>query len=249
VSKYAREAFEFVNLYSKWRGINRWPALKMVLDLLRERAEVQKRGVKVPEGKAIQAFIDSGITTSNEGLREYAGKHATPETIGELLTAWAWTNAVNDTIARMVHDVPPFPFVRESLRKLQPVADMICVSATPVDALRREWEEHDIAKYAALILGQEQGTKAQHLTLAAKGRFPSTHILMIGDAPGDLKAARANNALFYPINPGDEDTSWQRFHEEACDRFLAEQYAGDYEAKLVAEFETYLPDTPPWKRK
>jgi len=35
VSKYAREAAEFVNLYSKWRGINRWPALVMVFDLLR----------------------------------------------------------------------------------------------------------------------------------------------------------------------------------------------------------------------
>jgi hypothetical protein len=40
-SKYAREACEFVNLYSKWRGINRWPALVMVFDLLRERPEVQ----------------------------------------------------------------------------------------------------------------------------------------------------------------------------------------------------------------
>ncbi|MEE9562616.1 MAG: HAD family hydrolase, partial [Thermoanaerobaculia bacterium] len=26
VSKYAREAAEFVNLYSQWRGTNRWPA-------------------------------------------------------------------------------------------------------------------------------------------------------------------------------------------------------------------------------
>jgi hypothetical protein len=43
VSKYAREAAEFVNLYSKWRGINRWPALVMVFDLLAERAEVRKR--------------------------------------------------------------------------------------------------------------------------------------------------------------------------------------------------------------
>ena len=43
VSKYAREASEFVNLYSKWRGINRWPALVMVFDLLRERPEVQAR--------------------------------------------------------------------------------------------------------------------------------------------------------------------------------------------------------------
>ena len=37
VSKYARETAEFVNLYSKWRGINRWPALTKVFDLLAER--------------------------------------------------------------------------------------------------------------------------------------------------------------------------------------------------------------------
>jgi len=148
----------------------------------------------------------------------------------------------------MVHDVPPFPYVRESLEKLAPVADVICVSATPGEALAREWEEHDIAKYAAVIAGQEMGSKAEHLGLAAKGRYPPTHILMIGDAFGDLKAARTNNALFFPVNPGHEDASWQLFHEEACARFLSETYAGDYEARLIEEFETYLPDTPPWKR-
>jgi len=42
VYKYARVAAEFVNLYSKWRGINRFPALIKVFDLLRDRAEVQK---------------------------------------------------------------------------------------------------------------------------------------------------------------------------------------------------------------
>ena len=45
VSKYAREAVEFVNLYSKWRGSNRWPALLKVFELLRERPEVLARGV------------------------------------------------------------------------------------------------------------------------------------------------------------------------------------------------------------
>src|SRR5512136_3111393 len=57
VSKYAREAGEFVNLYSKWRGINRWPALVMVFDLLRERPEVQARHAKIPEAKHIREFM------------------------------------------------------------------------------------------------------------------------------------------------------------------------------------------------
>ena len=31
-------------------------------------------------------------------------------------------------------------------------------------------------------------------------------------------------------------------------KFLSGAYAGDYEAKLIADFEALLPDTPPWKR-
>ena len=39
VSKYAREAAEFVNLYSKSRGINRFPALTMTMDAFLEAEE------------------------------------------------------------------------------------------------------------------------------------------------------------------------------------------------------------------
>ncbi len=71
---------------------------------------------------------------------------------------------------------------------------------------------------------------------------------MIGDAPGDMNAAKANNALFYPINPGNEIQSWKRFHDEAFDRFIKGRYAGAYEQKVIAEFDEYLPEQPPWLR-
>jgi hypothetical protein len=93
------------------------------------------------------------------------------------------------------------------------------------------------------------GKKQLHLQLAAGGKYEANHVLMIGDAPGDMKAAKANDALFYPINPGDEEASWQRFYDEAMHKFLAEDYAGDYEAQVIAEFEAMLPATPPWKRQ
>jgi phosphoglycolate phosphatase-like HAD superfamily hydrolase len=245
VSKYAREAAEFVNLYSKWRGINRWPALVMVFDLLRERPEVQARHVVPPQAQRIREFIaDDGFPKSNDGLKFYMDEH--PDS--ELDQAWAWTHGVNETVADMVHGVPPFPWVRESLAFLADRADMIVVSATPLEALRREWEEHDIAKFVRVIAGQEMGSKALHLKLAAAGKYPPDHILMIGDAPGDLKAARANDALFYPINPGHEEESWQRFYEEAVHKFLAGEYAGRYEVQLIAEFDALLPESPPWKK-
>ncbi len=243
VSRYAREAAEFVNLYSKWRGINRWPALVMVFDLLRERPEVQARGVVPSQAPRLREFIAAGLPLSNDGLKQYMAAHPDPE----LETAWAWTTGVNASVADMVHGVPPFPYVRESLAYLADKADMIVVSATPQEALVREWEEHDIARYVRIIAGQEMGTKAEHLKLAAGGKYPSGRVLMIGDAPGDLKAARANHALFFPINPGHEEESWQRFYEEAMHRFLAGEYAGEYEAALIAEFEKLLPEVPPWK--
>src|SRR5918993_3674414 len=47
ISKYARQAAEFVNLYSKSRGINRFPALIEALEWLQKRPEVAARGVKI----------------------------------------------------------------------------------------------------------------------------------------------------------------------------------------------------------
>jgi len=148
----------------------------------------------------------------------------------------------------MVCGIPPFPYVRESLEVLFDKADMIVVSQTPTEALEREWQEHGIDRYVRAIAGQEIGTKSDHIRLAAQGKYAPHHMLMIGDAPGDLKAARDNNALFFPINPGCEEESWQRFYEEGLHKFLAGEYAGGYEAQLIAEFEKVLPEVPPWKR-
>jgi len=244
VSKYAREAFEFVNLYSKWRGINRWPALVKVLDLLRERPEVQARKANIPQANQVRAFIDADYPNSNDGLAAYKADHPDPE----LDLAMEWSLAVNQTITDMVYGIPPFPYLRDSLEFLLDKADMMVISQTPDEALYREWREHDIEKYVRMIAGQEKGTKTQHLEYATGGKYQPNHVLMIGDAPGDMRAARANNALFYPINPGHEDESWQRFYEEALHKFLALDYAGDYEAGLIAEFEKFMPEIPPWQR-
>lgn len=245
VSKYAREAAEFVNLYSKWRGINRWPALVMVFDLLRERPEVIARKVNIPQAPTLRQFIaDDKFPKSDAGLRAYMETHSAPD----LDSGLAWTVAVNDSVADMVHGVPPYPFMAESLARLSQSADAIVCSATPTEALVREWEEHDIAKYVHVIAGQEMGSKTVHLQKASGGKYQPGHVLMMGDAPGDMKAARANNALFFPINPGHEEESWERFYQEGLDKFLNGEFAGAYEAALITEFEKLLPEVPPWKK-
>lgn len=240
VSKYAREAAEFVNLYSKSRGINRFPALIEALDWLARRPEVRARGAKIPQPAGLVAWIARETKLANPALKREV--EATGD--ADLRQALAWSESVNESIAAMVHGVPPFPFVRPCLEKLQGRADVLVVSATPNEALEREWQEHDIAEFARAICGQEIGTKKE--TLAAARRYAPEHTLMIGDAPGDYQAASANAALFFPINPGDEDASWRRLCEEGLERFFAGTFAGDYQRELLSEFDKRLPERPPW---
>lgn len=242
VSKYAREVWCFVNLYSKTRGVNRFPALARALNLLRARPEVIARGVKVPDAKAVEEWIARETKLGNATLKKEVegGNQA-------LATVYAWSLAVNETVEDMVFGVPPFPLFRETLQRMIPRADVIVVSQTPTEALVREWEEHRIKDFVKIIAGQELGTKTEHIKFAAGGKYPPEKILMIGDAPGDFKAAKGNQALFFPIVPGHEEASWQRLHSEALDRFIAGTYAGEYEAKLVKEFDASLPEKPHWK--
>jgi phosphoglycolate phosphatase-like HAD superfamily hydrolase len=243
VSKYAREAAEFVNLYSKSRGINRFPALIEALEHLRDRAEVAARGVKIRIPQGLVDWMQRETKLGNPALEAAARQSGDKD----LAQALAWSKAVNERIAEVVREVPPFPYVRECLEKLAPRADLFVVSATPNEALTREWEEHDLAKYVAAICGQETGSKKE--SLANASNYPPDHTLMIGDAPGDQQAAEANSALFYPINPGAEEASWRRLYDEGIDRFLAGTFAGAYQAELLHAFHSYLPEEPPWKER
>ncbi len=245
VSKYARAAAEFVNLYSKWRGINRFPALVMVFDLLKEWDKVIERHVDVPEAPNLRAWCKKETKLGNPALKAYCEAHDEPDMHRSL----AWSKAVNDSVADIVKGVPPFPHVRESLQNAFDMADILVCSATPGEALIREWQEHGIDSYTFAIAGQEVGSKAEHIAISANGKYAPDKMLMIGDALGDLKAAKANQALFYPINPGDEEDSWELFCDEALDKFIAGKYAGEYEAALIKKFKTYLPDTPSWKKQ
>ena len=240
VSKYAREAAEFVNLYSKSRGINRFPALIEVLEWLQKRPEVKARGVKISIPQPLRDWIKRETKLGNPALEKEV-KHGNDP---DLKLTLEWSKAVNKAIENMVRNVPPFPFVRESMKKLCQKADILVVSATPHEALQREWEEHEQTQYVAAICGQEIGTKKESLAAAAK--YPPGHTLMIGDAPGDYQAAVANKALYFPINPGAEEASWKRFYEEGIERFLSGNFSEEYQKELLAEFESYLPDRPPW---
>src|SRR4029079_7660466 len=91
ISKYAREAAEFVNLYSKWRGINRFPALVMAFDLLYERPEVLRRHIKLPDLMALRDWIGRETKLSTPTLQQEVARAGD----ADLALALEWSEAVN----------------------------------------------------------------------------------------------------------------------------------------------------------
>lgn len=243
VSKYAREAWEFVNLYSSTRGCHRLLALRRALDVLTDRREVLERNFKTPALAALSEYMDGGNVLSNQGLEEYFAAH--PEK-REIATVLDWSYDVNRRIETAVHDVPPFPYVRACLEKLSENADIVIVSATPEDALEREWKEHGLFPLLYAVKGQESGTKKEILA-ALKEEYAPGHVLMLGDAPGDLAAARANGILFYPICPDEEARSWKEF-VDVIPLFFRETYQGKAEDEAVESFLALLPQEPGWEK-
>ncbi len=242
ISRYAREAWEFVNLYSQDRGCNRFFALQKAFDLLRNRGAVKRRGIKIPELIALKDWTTHETKLGNPALKAEIEQTDNEE----LKRIYDWSLAVNDAVARIVKGVKPFPLVKESLEKIQRHADIIVVSGTPVEALIREWEENDIDQYVSIIAGQEAGNKKEHLQFTTKGKYKAGRALMVGDAPGDLRAAKANNLLFYPIIPGQEEGSWEQFYDQIIDWFFDGKYAREVEDELIYRFNAHLPDKPSW---
>ena len=238
-----RETWEFVNLYSSTRGINRFPALIKVFELAGKRKEVAEKDVRLPQLSLLKSWIKEESKLSNSTLRSFFEKTSDEDT-GKVLR---WSEAVNEDINRWLHDMPPFRHARMVIEKAGSLADTIVVSQTPLEALEREWKEHDLARFVRAIAGQEQGTKSEHISLAAGNKYSDNKILMIGDALGDLNAAENNHALFFPVIPGKEDDSWKRLLEEGLDRFLTGNFTKDYQEQLLKEFRKSLPETPPWK--
>lgn len=243
ISKYARETWEFTNLYSKTRGVNRFLAVLETFRLLAQRPEVHARGMELPDMSELIRWTQKESKLGNPALIEYAKTVNHPD----IDLALEWSLQVNRDIRDMVFGMPPFPGVRASLEKISGKADALVVSQTPLEALEREWEENGIEGFVRIICGQEYGTKTEHLALAAKGKYPDDKILMIGDAPGDYKAAKTNEVLFFPINPGHEEDSWDRLLNEGLEKFFKGTFAGSYAQELLEEFDSFLPEKPSWK--
>jgi len=227
---------EAINLYSTHRGANRFKGLTMVFDrLIRDTIGCRER---LQGSHDLAEFVRVERVLSTESLERFNEKKRSPF----LKQVAEWSRRSDDLYAGIAEQEgnPPYPQAALVLEQLFGRADIMVISSSSREMLLRDWGKAGLLHLTSRVAGQEMGSKATQLRETAGEGVASHRVLMIGDAMGDLDAARANNMLFYPILAGAEEQSWKRFEAEAMDRFFQETYAGTYERSLVDEFETSL---------
>ena len=224
-----------INLYSVHRGENRFLALLLVFDSLRED------GAAVPDTTRLRAWTAREPCLGNPALRDLLER----EPDEGLAQVYRWSRESDAAIAASVHGVAPFPYVRETLSRAFDGADIMVVSHTPCATLEREWTEHDLSRFVMCLGGQECGSKTEQIRRVSAGKYPSERILMIGDSFGDLAAAEANHALFFPVVPGHETESWQELANEGLARFFEGNFTDIYQKKLLDGFRDALSGVTP----
>jgi len=224
------ETWNMVNLYSKTRGINRFKGLAKTFELLKDD------GIDMPDFSSVNKWIELSTELSNPAL-EKAISEIKDE---QLVKVLEWSNAVNKAISELPEDDKPFPNVKEGLEIISSVADVAIVSSANGGAVIAEWTRHELAPCVKVMLGQEAGTKAACIANLKKNNYYEDEVLMVGDAPGDLESAVKNGVLYYPILVGREDFSWDRLKKEALTKLLEGSYRGEYQDKLINEFNSIL---------
>ncbi|HEY5586085.1 MAG TPA: hypothetical protein VIK78_16540 [Ruminiclostridium sp.] len=244
ISSFVSETAEYVNLYSEWRGIGRYAALLKVFDMLKLREEIRRMRFTLPDTVYMLKWLISESKHCKSSLLEYVKNTQDPF----LIKVSEWDNTVDQSISNRMKGIPKFKYVSECLERASKYADIIVVSSEASDILRREWEESGLVQYVNVIAGREVGTKKSIICNIKTGRYLDSHILMIGDALGDLESAKANNILFYPIIPKREIYSWKRFYDVELYKFVMNQYSSKFEDDAISEFQEVLESIPPWEK-
>jgi phosphoglycolate phosphatase-like HAD superfamily hydrolase len=224
------EVWNNINLYTQTRGINRFKGV------IQTFAALEAEGIDMPDISSFKNWTETTSELSNPSLQRQIEKTNDEQ----LKKALEWSNAVNRSIEEMSGDDRPFEGAKEGLQAANNVANVAIVSSANGAAVLDEWTRHELNVHVDVMLGQEAGTKAYCIGQLKTFGFDQTHVLMVGDAPGDLDAAQKNGVLYYPILVGKEKFSWDRFRNEALGKFINGSFAGEYQQTLINEFNNNL---------
>ena len=217
-----------INLYTLTRGINRFRGLAVALD------EIDKQYTRIDGIEELLSWTEISPELSNAAVKREI--ELRPDEV-IFQKALAWSEAVNRSINTLGDDEKlPFPLVREALELAHSRADVAIVSSANLEAVLEEWEKYHLLEHTDVVLAQNIGSKAFCIAELLKKGYDRSHVLMCGDALGDLQAAEKNGVYYYPILVRREKESWQEFCDEALPRLLEGSYAGSYQALKRREF-------------
>ncbi len=216
-----------INLYSMTRGINRFKGLAMAL------GEIREKYCEIEDLESLEQWTQTSPELSNDALERAIAENDSVC----LKKALSWSIAVNQSIARLTQDEKqPFEGVRQALARAHRYADVAIVSSANLGAVLDEWDLYGLLEHTDIVLAQDSGSKAHCIGELVKKGYEKNHVLMCGDAPGDLQSARENGVLYYPILVKHEKESWEEFTSEGLGHLLAGQYAGAYQQKKIDDF-------------
>ena len=220
-----------VNLYSMTRGINRFLALAVCLE------EIDRDLCKIDGIADFCTWAKEANELSNASVKREA------ESTGKdvFKKALAWSVAVNQAITELPEEAKvPFEGVKEGLAAAHEKANVAIVSSANLEAVEEEWGKHGLTESVDVCLAQNVGSKAYCIAKMLEHGYPKNHVLMVGDAPGDMAAADKNEVLYYPILVRREKESWERFAAEALPKFLEGTYEGEYQEQQKTMFKENL---------
>ena len=206
IKDHCLKVWNDINLYTKTRGINRFKGVVTTF------AALEAEGIEMPDISSFKKWTE----TTNELSAPALEREIAKTNDEQLKKALEWSHAVNRTIEeKLAGNDKPVEGAKEGLEAANNVANVAIVSSANGVAVLDEWTRHELAVHVDVMLGQEAGTKAYCIEQMKKFGFDNTHVLMVGDAPGDLDAAEKNGVFYYPILVGKEKFSWDRFQNEA----------------------------------
>lgn len=222
------ESWNYVNLFSMTRGINRFKGLLVAL------REIDERYVKIEGLDRFAEWVETTNELSNNSLSRAI--EANPDGVC-LRKALSWSNMVNESIKKLPEEeVVPFEMVKEALVFAHEKADIAIVSSANLGAIMDEWERHDLLPHVDLVLAQNAGTKAYCIQELLKKGYDPSKVVMCGDAPGDMDAAKVNGVFYYPIKVNFEKESWTEFIDVGFGKLLDGSFEGDYQSEKIDEF-------------
>ena len=222
-----------VNLYTMTRGINRFKGLAIAL----KEAEETYDDVQIDDLETFLRWTETTKELSNRAIEEVLAQKESKS----LRMALEWSERVNVAIKNLPEEENlPFEGAKAGLAAAHAAADVAIVSSANAGAVTDEWTRHNLIEHTDIMLAQDAGTKAYCIGQLLQKGYEKAHVLMIGDAPGDQKAAEDNGVLYYPILVKKEKSSWERFLSEGLEKFLSGTYSGKYQEERINEFQKNL---------